>query len=350
MEVKEIKKMIEDGHSLELISFEFGVPLEQLNTIKEEMIKAEQEKKLLSEQHIDELVKLAEKSIDELQNCSKYDKNNITKRLKEEIIELENCIVQEAEKTEDIETLKKLLYKITPKILKSYNFGMTSRTKFFVQSKITRIQQKEAISKVRNQVPTQIVQIVTRLANGTLNVDEANKIIENEAKRRCAGMPQKGFASTEEQQKQQIVMQINMALKEKGQLYPIENAKATMQQLMQLGNINQIQAIDTIVKNFTSRKEYTTAGAICKAVESRFAGEEAKQIYRLKKHVKICELSDLANEMLKNKNREKEKEYYSQITTIMEKENIKPSEVPIEKDSKGITIYLDKKMKYDKER
>ncbi len=53
-----------------------------------------------------------------------------------------------------------------------------------IGNKILKINQKMVFDRIRNDVPTDIAFIITQIANGTLDTEIANEIIDKEAKKR----------------------------------------------------------------------------------------------------------------------------------------------------------------------
>lgn len=377
---EEIKMLIKKGYSLELISEEFDIPRERLVKYKNQINQANKRQKVdptrkkiedmiskynmlfktednkteqtskqdeLNEEEIDQLAKKIEGLIDKL---NKKDSNQLKIAIRTYIRRLEEAIRQKAERTNDIEELEKLSRKITPKICKESLMG-SSGTKTLIQTKISKIKQEKFIRQLKENVPKEIKQVVKELADGTLDVDKANETINNEAKRRVKKSPKGSFALTEERHRNQILMQINTALKEKGEKYPIKDLKAATEKLVQLENLDQLQVAEITAKNAISRKKFATAKAICSIFASRVREDESKHIDSLRKQVKLAELGEMAKSMLTNcKTYKQQEEYYNLLEATMKAEGISPNQIPIGKNDSGNTIYLGKIWNDEKQR
>lgn len=380
-----VKELIKKGYNLELISFEFEIPIKQLETYKKQIMQEKQaveqnsmsndvtrkkienmiikynilfksegnkqepkkEQDELSGEEIDRLVQKIEILIHSVDRKSS---SNLKAIIRTYIRQLEDAISKKAEKTNDIEELERLSRKITPKICKESVIRMNG-IKSLIQSKISKIKQDEFVRQLKENVPKEIEQVVEGLADGTLDIDMANEVITNEAKRRVEKSSKGKFALTEERQKSQIFMQINTALRENGEKYPIKDLKVTAEKLVQLENLGQLQVAEITVRNAISRKEFATAKAICGIFASRVKPDESKYITSLRKQVKLAELGEMAKGMLTNcKTYRQQEEYYSLLEATMKTEGIKPSQVPIGKLSDGTVIYLGRVWNEEKQR
>lgn len=380
-----VKDLIKKGYNLELISFEFEIPIKQLETYKKQIMqekqaikqdsinndvtrkkienmiikynilfkteknkpKPKEEQNELSEEEIDQLVQKIEGIIDRV---NRKNSSNLRVIIRTYIRQLEDAIGRKVEKTIDIEELESLSKKVTTKICKESVIG-TSGIKSLIQSKISKIKQQEFVERLRKDIPKEIEHIIEGLADGTLDIDMANRAINCEAKRRVEKSPKSKFSLTEERHRAQIFMQINTVLRENGQKYPIRDLKATTEKLVQLEKIGQLQVAEIAVRNAISRKEFATAKAICSIFGSRVKNEEAKQLNMLRNQVKIAEMSEIANKMLTGcKSYEEQEQCYILLESAMKAENIKTSQIPIGKNESGATIYLGKIWDDEKQR
>ena len=165
---------------------------------------------------------------DKINYYLKINKKTIVRKL------IEAIDISQAE-TQDIEELKKLEKKITSKIQQS-NPVITGTMRTKIKNKILRINQQKAIDKIRNDVPENIELIIKDLAKGTLDVQAANEILEDEAKKRVEGKPKTRFTLTEEQEKRQSLIQIKKILMENPEQYHIEKPEVTIMQIEELCN------------------------------------------------------------------------------------------------------------------
>ena len=89
----------------------------------------------------------------------------------------------------------------------------TIRTK--IRNKILKINQQKVSDKIRNDVSEDIKSIIDELANGILDIQEANRILDEEARKKVESKPKNRFSLTEEQEKRQSLIQIKTILMEK---------------------------------------------------------------------------------------------------------------------------------------
>lgn len=368
-EIGKIKELINGGFDLELISFELEIPIEQLMKYKVDLtITAIQEKtqemRGLSVKEKREKVKVILEEIEKIENCqltieqverinnliNSKELNNL-KSYKSDKIDLyvdkvRKNIEKKMAKTidsnlseiEDIEQLKKLYIKLSnPKSVKnSMTCGAVSRR---IHDKILNIQQQVTMNKIRNDIPINIIEIIKSLADGTLDVQEANKIIKEEAIKNVNNKPKTKFSLTEEQEKTKILIQIRKILAEKGEEYPIKDPETAVLKMQELSGGELGLSIKTVVGNLTNRKEFEEAKRLC----DKFSDFKYKEnvtygyIKGLRKEIRNTELGDM---VLKGINMygsiEKDTEYFELIKKGIELNNIKLSEISLGKSNDGL--------------
>lgn len=103
-------------------------------------------------------------------------------------------------KTNDLQALEGIKRKITMQMQKDspMAFGI-ARTK--IENKISKIKQQEAIDRVKNNISPDIDSIIMGIADGTIDVEKANELIDEEVRKRVEKRPKGKFAITEEQEK-----------------------------------------------------------------------------------------------------------------------------------------------------
>ena len=140
------------------------------------------------------------------------------------------------------------------------------------------------------------------------------------------------------------MLQILNSLKEKADKYVIKSSTQAINDLTQLGETSQIQAVNIVTQNLCGRKEYSRALAICDMSCKNLNEEGVRQIRLLKRQIKSAKFGDLAQKMLTGtKSIEEREAEYESLKTAMKVEDIKPSQIPIGKINNGsVTVYLNK--------
>jgi len=103
-----------------------------------------------------------------------------------------------------------------------------------ISNKIAILQQKQASDRIRNNIPTNIILIAKNLASGNIDTNNANSIINAEAKKRVESRPKTKFSLTEEQEKKQVLSQIRIAMLENADKIDIQNPEKTILQMQKL--------------------------------------------------------------------------------------------------------------------
>ena len=239
--------------------------------------------------------------------------------------------------TEEIEELKKLEKKLTFKKEQNNQIYIESVISK-IKNKILKINQKKARDRIRNDVSENIESIITALADGTLDVKNANKIIEEEAKKRVEGKTKNRFTLTEEQEKKQIQIQIKTLLMERTEQYHIENPQKTVNLIQELCGGEEEQAVRTVVKHFTYGKNFKTAKEICNEFSRKNKGiQSSKYIKILRREIRNNEISDMILKGINmNGTPEEENTYFKLIEKGIEMDNVKLNEISLGKSRDGL--------------
>lgn len=282
---------------------------------------------------------------DKINYYLKINKKTIVRKL------IEAIDISQAE-TQDIEELKKLEKKITARIQQS-NPVITGAMRTKIKNKILRINQQKAIDKIRNDVPENIELIIKDLAKGTLDVQAANEILEDEAKKRVEGKTKTRFTLTEEQEKRQSLIQIKKILMENPEQYHIEKPEVTIMQIEELCNGGLEQAIRTVVKNLTGIKDFERAKEVCDKFSSRNDENQiATYIMKLKKEIKNDEIGEMVLKGINmNGTYEEERAYLELIEKGLKLGRVKLEAVSLGKSQDGLKnitladIWIDEEIK-----
>lgn len=431
---EEIKELIKSGFSLQLISFELDIPTKRLEQYQREIelskrlkynqgniqdrnipIKSNQKNhtdlkmrqmrekyqklylqsdsveektmKELSEKEIEcinSVIKVIEKAIEEMKDCSKKERRKVARNILLEIKKIEKypLTIEQAEKLifllraeelkeinidvndkteasinrarkrniiklaeaidiaqaqeERLEELEKLKRTITIDLIKEEpNFIRLVESR--IRNKILKMQQQKIKERIRNEIPSRVIMIIVALTNGTLDIKEANIIIEEEAKKRVESKPKNKFSLAEEQEKRQILSQIKTAIIERAERYPINNPEKTIQQVQELCGGELGQALRTVVKNLVARKDFETAKEICdRFYKQNKENQSAKYIKILRSEIRKEEIADMVLKGINMRGTpEQESAYFDLIEKGLQKSKIKLSSVYLGKSKDG---------------
>lgn len=240
-------------------------------------------------------------------------------------------------KTADLDELKKLQRKITTEIEKE-NLILAKTVRDRIGNRIMEIQKQNAIERIKNDVSKDIEQIIRKLASGELDdIEKANIVIEEESKRRFENKPKNKFSLTEEQEKNQVIIQIKKCLREQAETYPIENPQITIQQLTDLIGGNFADVINIVGQNCIINRQFEKAKAICdKYEEKRDDVPEKSYIKRLKEDIKKEEIAEMILKGINNKGTVKEdNRIFELIEEGLERANIKLGAIFLGKNQDG---------------
>ena len=175
-----------------------------------------------------------------------------------------------------------------------------------------------------------------------MDVQNANEIINNEAKKRVESKPKTRFSLTEEQERRQILIQIRTVLSDRAEQYRIENPEVAIMQIQKLCGGELEQSIRVVVKNLIGQKEFERAKQIC----NKYALDEEKVtpvfITRLKKEIRNKEISDtVLRGIAANGSLEEGIAFYNLIENGLKAGNVKTETISLGKSQDGLrTITL----------
>lgn len=304
--------------------------LPKLKQIEEYQLTIEQAEKLHYILQSEELKKLNSSITDKIDFYMNRSRKIVIKKLAEAID------IAQAQ-SDELEELKGLERKLTMGMQQN-NQIVVGAVKSRIGNKISKIIQQKAIDRIRNDVPEDIEFIIREIANGTLNIQIANKIIDKEAKKRVQKKPKTRFSLTEEQEKRQILIQIRTVLIEKSEQYHIENPEKTILQIQDLCGGELEQAIRTVVKNLTNVKDFERAKEVCNKFSSK-DNESLLSVYirKLKKQIRNDEISDIVLKGLNmNGTEREERTYFELIEKGIKMGNIKLGAISLGKSQDGL--------------
>ena len=328
-EIEEIAESIKELPKKERRK-EVNAILTKLKQIEEYQLTIEQAEKLHYILQSEELKKLNSSITDKIDFYMNRSRKIVIKKLAEAID------IAQAQ-SDELEELKGLERKLTMGMQQN-NQIVVGAVKSRIGNKISKIIQQKAIDRIRNDVPEDIEFIIREIANGTLNIQIANKIIDKEAKKRVQKKPKTRFSLTEEQEKRQILIQIRTVLIEKSEQYHIDNPEKTILQIQELCDGELEQAIRTVVKNLTNVKDFERAKEVCNKFSSK-DNESSLSAYirKLRKQIRNEEISDIVLKGLNmNGTEREERTYFELIEKGIKMGNIKLGAVSLGKSQDGL--------------
>ncbi len=312
-----------------------NVILTEIKKIENYQLTIEQSEKLHFLIQSEELEKLNIKTKDKIDFYINGTKRRIVKKLTDavDIAQLQ---------TEDLQELKILEKKLTTKMQQN-NPIYVGAVKRRIENKILKINQKIIFDRIRNDVPTDIAFIIMEIANGTLDIEIANEIIDKEAQKRVEEKPKTRFSLTEEQEKKQILIQIRTVLMEQPEQYHIENPTVTIKQMQKLCGGDLEQSIRIVVNNLIYSKDFERAKDVCDKFSIRDNDNKIPQYIRtLKNRIRNEEIGNIVLKGLNMSGTEEDDEqYFKLIEKGLKMGNVKLSSVPLGKSQDGLkNIYL----------
>lgn len=247
------------------------------------------EKSALTIEEFIELIEVLSKiSLKDVQNNERQAYVNLIPKVKEKIkIKLSSQVTTQLNNSNNLEELRELSKKCD--LINKNTMGIKI-DKYQISRKIEKLQQEEAIKEANKIKSPEIEKIVEQIADGTLNIDEAINVINEEARKQIESKPKIKFGSlTLEQEKSKICIQINNALKKQSEKYPIINSTLAIKHLEQLSG-NKENSITTVVKNLIERQEFEKAQEICDTIPATSEHTESPFKKMLENEIKKAKL------------------------------------------------------------
>lgn len=303
----------------------------KIEEIQDYQLTIEQSKKLCFLLKSDELNRLGLTHTDRIDSILNRKRSIIVKKMAEST----NFVQMKTENIEELDMLRKdlmlMIDRETPMNVSS--------VKSKIDNKILKIQTKMAIDRVRNDIPVNIEAIITDLSKGTLDIEKANEIIEEEARKRLEGKQRAKFSlSTEEQEKKQILMQIKTVMMEKVDKYCIESPESTVVQLQELYGGDLEQSVRIVVGNLIASKNFQKA----KLIYDKFYGKnknalDSKRCTILRNEIRNAEISDMVLRVINmNGTIEEERVCFELIEKGIDMGNVKLGSISLGKSKDGL--------------
>lgn len=236
-----------------------------------------------------------------------------------------------SQSTDDIKMLTQFLNKIRNIKLKGIAVESYERE---IEAKLNKLIAEQKQKDRRNNETDEIKMIVQQLADGEVNMEEANKIIDMEAKRRYENSPKNKFSLTEEKQRKQVLMQLGQILSTQGEKYKIVNPEVTLNLLQTLCESKLELALSEVSNNLLVGYRFEEAKQLWQKYYIKDPSNLSIKLQR--KKVKNAELSYLILKGIRETNSPtEEKEFYELLKNGLEMGNVKPENIDLGTNKEG---------------
>lgn len=346
----EIKKMIKEGFSPKLISFELEIPLEQVKAIgsKQTLHSVSKMQRLRDRYYELYSPKKAVESGKRKEISKKtgkilageeaiYNPNAPIKAKKKAVIAFVQDLYVILEQTQDLEEVKRLQKRITPEMERIAPMAVGSLKSNF-DFRIKLIERKNLSDSIKNNISLNIAQVIAGLANNEIDMQAANAAIDEEARRRVESKPKTRFSLTAEQERKQIEFQIQTVLSENPERYPIKKPETAIAKIQELCGTQKGAALRIVVLNLAGKKHFETARILCnKVVVENKEPELQGSIKRLLIDIRNAEIADFVLKGIRmNASVEEENTYFELLEAGLKKANINPRAISLGKSENGM--------------
>lgn len=286
----------------------------------------------------------------ELENLATSRTDNINSHLsktRRTILEdLSKVVEQISNHTSDLDELLYLSKQI-PTSERSTPHLYTSSIKNRIESRISQLRNAQIMYNMRNNVSSEIEDILRSIADNTFDLETAKQAIAIETQRRIDNAPKTKFALSRERHQQQVEIQIRMIISEQGKKYPITNPGLAINNLMQLfSERTKENSFSRVIENLISQGKYDEAKELCSKyiVKKKYDEEEpsmSKTARTLHKNVTLTQIGDMVSEQIqKPSNKEQDDIFISLLEDRMARERITPHQIVIGTAPSGKKITL----------
>jgi hypothetical protein len=252
------------------------------------------------------------------------------------IRKLSKTVLEELSKIDNLEDLQKIKSQLPTRIQNNFLYNNLNSS---VCYKELELKTKCAKEKTMYDISHPIKALVQDIANGTVNIEEANKIIDENAEQRM-NQTQKGFVkNTIERQRKQVMIQIRSLLMDNPEEFKIQNSEESFKILQQLFPNEEQQNLRTVVKSLSNNGNFSEAKSLCnKVLKMQDFESDFKKFIRnsLKKDVARDEIASLVLRGLNaSSTPEEEANFLEVLEQGLDKSFIKPGSVIIARSQSG---------------
>ena len=246
--------------------------------------------------------------------------------------------------TTDIEKLKYLKKKLNSNPFHNYYSTISEGVKSKINLKNQKGSNQKTLDIIKNNISENILEIVRDLSEGTLNIESANEIINEEAKRRVQSKVKNKFSLTEEQERNQILFQIRTALEERIEQYSITNPETTIYQLHNLSGNSLNQSVSSVINNLINSRSFEKAKRVYAKFETESQTDEySESMVSIKKRIRNAEIGDMVLRGInENGNAMQDANYFKLIEKGLKTGNVNMKTISLGKSQSGLrNINLD---------
>lgn len=246
--------------------------------------------------------------------------------------------------TTDIEKLKFLKKKLNSNPFQNYYSTISEGVKSKINHKIQKDLDQTILDKIKNGISENILEIVRDLSEGTLDIESANEIINDEAKRRVQSKVKNKFSLTEKQERNQILFQIRTALEERTEQYSITNPETTIYQLHNLCGDSLNQSVSSVINNLINSRSFEKAKKVYAKFETESQTDEySDSMVSIKKRIRNAEIGEMVLRGInENGNAMQDANYFELIEKGLRTGNVNKRNISLGKSQSGLrNITLD---------
>ncbi len=237
------------------------------------------------------------------------------------------AIDEKVSATNDIDELKKYS-KILLKYTEHIDF-VASGVQFKLNQKQHDLLRTEAMKKIRYDVPEEVRQIIVGIADGNLDTENAINTINRIAKERVEKLPKTRFSLTEEQQKNQLLLQVRTVLSERANEFKVEDPLKSIELLTELTeHYDYDKNVLTIIRNLYKSGRIDVAKQI--AGDFRKRKTENIEYRNVEKEITKFEIGSMVQNMINTlHSKEEEEAFISVLGKKLESSKIPLTAIPV---------------------
>jgi hypothetical protein len=257
-------------------------------------------------------------------------------------IKLENVLesmeneIKQAKNFEEVSSIESQI--VNNKALFEKCYGKYNRFQTALLNKKLELRNKDT------NISDKLKVLIQGIANGSLDIEEANKIVDEEVKE-SASKTQKSFVkSSDEIKRRQITHKIRNALEGKSDEFRIQNPNASFEILQQLMPNEMQLNLRTVVKSLSSTERFSEAKEFCNSrlsAENNESGFFYNMRNELKKEIGRDEIASLVLRSLKASSTPVDEEkFLRSLEEGLNKLSLKPGSINICESQSGKKITL----------
>ena len=241
----------------------------------------------------------------------------------------------------DIDKLKELMNEVSCNI--NSNGAIIEKIKFHINNKITKLREKNAINKYKQDLPILIMKVTQSVCSNQFNLEESKKLIEQYILEKEKSSQKSFVHNTPEQEYDKAIMKVRSVLVNNAELFEIDNPGSTIENLIKLQKGKVENTVSTVARHFLAKKDYKKAMIICNTYQKKHDTDNsflANYGISLRREINNEEIKDFVLFNLnENKTPEEINMFFYTLDRKLEEKGLKMSSIIIaRKDSKILTL------------